>query len=67
MGGLSNGSIPYTARPSVPPKMGVEKSAFHIAATRTEIDENVNSAYSVRHFLALNLSVEQKFANPQNE
>ena len=35
------------------PKDGDEKSPFQIAAKRLELDESVNRACLVRHFLAL--------------
>ena len=36
----------------------VEKSPFHIAAKRLEIDVDVNKARLIRRFLALNLCLE---------
>ena len=71
MGGLSNGPIPD---PHVPHNYSnrrtIEKSPFQIAAERLEVDENVNRARSVRHFLALNfylLNNGTAFAKTQNE
>ena len=51
------------------PKPGVEKSPFEIAVRRLEVDENVNRARLVRHFLALNLYIKQSyiFAKAPNE
>ena len=41
------------------PKLGVEMSPFQIVAKWLEINENVNRARLIRHFLALNLCLEQ--------
>ena len=53
------------------PKLGrgSEKSPFQIAAKWLEIDENVNSACLIRHFLALNEGLENRtaFAKAPNE
>ena len=60
MGRLSKGPIldPHVYST---PKLRVEKSPFEIAAKRLEIDENVNGAHLVRHFLAQNVCLEQSY------
>ena len=40
------------------PNLGFEGFPFEIAAKRLEIDENVNRACLIRHFLTLNLCLE---------
>ena len=48
---------------------GVEKAPSQIAAKRLDIDENVNRACLIRHFLALNIGLENRsaFAKAPNE
>ena len=50
-------------------EVGVEKCPFQIAAKRLKIDVNVNRARLIRHFLVLNLRLEQSynFRQAQNE
>ena len=43
-------------------KLGVEKSLFQIAPKRLEIDENVNRARWIRHFLALSDAMNNRTA-----
>ena len=65
MGLLSSGPIPD---PHVSPNSQtvVEKISFHIAAKQLEIDESINRARLVRHFLALNLCLEQSHSFHQS-
>ena len=53
MGGLSKGPIPDPPRLPNPETSGLKKSPFQIVAKRLEIDEKVNRARLIRHFLAL--------------
>ena len=59
MGGLSNGPIPDPHSLPNPPNRGAEKSQFEIAAKRLEMTNKLNRARLIRHFLALNLCLEQ--------
>ena len=65
MGGLSNGHI---SNPNISsnPNLGIENSPFQIAVKRMEIDENMKRARLIRHFLALNLCIEQSYSFRQN-
>ena len=58
--GLSNdGPISDHHLPLNPQTGGFEKSPFQLAVKQLEIDEIVNRARLMRHFLALNLVIEQ--------
>ena len=62
MSGLSDGLIP-TPTSLLTLKLGPkEKSPFQIAVKQLEIDENVNRVRLMRHFLSLNLCLEQSWS-----
>ena len=61
MSGLSNRPIP-NPHALLTPKSGIKKSPFEIAAKRLEIDENINRARLIRHFLAFNLCHKQSYS-----
>ena len=64
-GRATESAYPRSPRPPNP-KLGVEKSPFEIAAKWLEIDENVNAARLIRHFLALKRRHEQSYSFRQS-
>ena len=50
----------------LPTEAGVEKSPFQTAPKRLEMDENVNSARLIRHFLSLKWCREQSYSFRQS-